>query len=1356
MIKFVTNSIRLPLNKGMKLLINIFGRFPFRYMAGMYLSVFLCLAVFPGYSQQSPPSQGIIQGIVTNTVNGNPVIGAKISVGTKTTFSTGGGIYFLTIDSSGVNNLVCVKSGFDQYDTIITVPSGGVIIQNISLLETPNPVQEVDAVLDSANLVVHVSWPTPVGPYELLYDDGIQENFSVWATAGNMNAVKFSSVGFPSKVTGGVINIGTSANYPAGSNPLVAFQVGIFDATGNGGVPGNMIAGPFNVLPASLGWVEFTFPQPVIIQGGDFYLVMIQGGNVPNAAGIAIDETNPQLRSYSHFVSGGSTWFPASGNLMMRARMEGPGGPPLMDAQQSALYYQIFRLHQGEELNPAAWVNVMSTTYNTCDDNSWADLPCGPYRWGVKAFYAGDRVSANTFSNVVGKCWTVSVSLQISLSCEGAALDRTSVKLVNLTYPDTVYTSYPDTTGLVPFQKVWKGTYQLTIQRFGYESNIQTLTLMVPTTIYLQLMQIKTPPTNLVVNDSSLMARWEMPFYQKTVFTENWTNGNFTANGWTQQGGTNWTISATLGNPAPSAQFNAAPSLSNYNVSLLSKSIDGEFATALIFKYDIYLDNYATTNINQMAVEIWNGTTWTILKNYTNSGGDFTWTTEEIDISAFSGTPFNLRFRAYGTESYDINNWNLDNISVTASEPAQQQAQCILGYYFYLGNAISGYTTKNGYQIPGNQVQYGTTYDACVRALYANGYSALTCTTFTSYFLWPATNIQGQPIENTAYITWNKPKMAGDSVPIIPPGLLGYSVYRDDSLIAVINNPDTLFYYDAGLEPGVYHYGVAARYDLTPYGFAGQTGEAIPAGPLHLTVNFGRGIPFYEPWDEGSFSFNEWRFTPAQANWSIFPADGNPAPSAVFSGLPVQMDYSFSLESPVLNAVPFGCAGIWLDFQLKLINQNPTGNEKMIVETYYNNSWHKGTEIVNTNGGTWAYYHLDLSVVKGKGFRIRFRAEGQNSADIEQWALDNIKISAICYPASNLEGTAFDNTALLTWKAPVCYEGTMLNEGFEEADFPPVNWTRQTTNTAATWVHTVAGSKTGVHSGEYSAGLAWDYYHQDEWLIAHHIYISGDLRFWSYAFQGSLHGDHYYVKASTDQGLTWEILLDLSTLPTFSSLNGLNDWVAPYLVDLSYYLGQTIEIAWNAVDGDGNGLWYPWAIDDCSVGTDKLKWTSEGGGVSSRNIASGGLIGYDVYRSSMKTRDFIKINDELVTDTFYYDPGLPYKQFWYYIKSQFIECEDAAPSDTVLVDIITQVESRSQTRVSIFPNPVSSLLTISSEEKMNEITLFSASGIELLTVKPDEKQRIMFNVTRFDPGIYILQIRFSKNVQNFKICITNN
>ncbi|MFZ4520182.1 MAG: choice-of-anchor J domain-containing protein [Bacteroidales bacterium] len=1290
------------------------------------------------YALTMPFSPAVLQGIVTNGANGLPVVGAKISVNGTFTWSTSGGIYTIAINPAGTFQVSCVKPGFENYlSAPVVFQPGGTSLLNIQLWESLNPPGNVNVSHDTVSQSVAVAWSSPSGAYELLYDDGLPDNFALWTTQGNMNALKFTPVGFPVKLTGGAIHIGSVSNYPPGSNPLTPFQVRIYDAAGAGGSPGNSIAGPFNVVPAGFGWVEFTLPAPVSISNGSFYIVMVQGGNAPNASGIAVDETNPQYRSYSRFVSGGGPWYPAGGNFMIRAKCEGSGGPVfLAEDPVNAGVSNVYRLRQGEEQNPSAWTPVGTTNSTMITDTSWFSLPCGPYRWGVKVQYSGNRWSPVAFSNILGKCWTAPVNIHLDLSCDSAKREGTSLRLVNAAYPDTAYAAVFDTAGNITLPHVWKGTYQLTIVKFGFDSIIQSVPVVAPVSLNLVLLQVKIAPANLVVNDSSLMARWDVPHFESNLFTEDWATGSLTANSWTIEGGSNWAISTAVGNPFPSVMFGTTPAQSNYSQFLTSKTISGQHSTLLKLRYDIFLDNYGTTTLNQMAVEIWDGSVWHTLENHTSSGGDIPWTSADIDISGYTAMDFKIRFHAFGGDTRDINNWNIDNIEVVASEPAQEQADCILGYYFYLGNVISGYTTKNAYPIPGNQVQFGQTYTACVRALYGSGYSDSVCTTFTSGFLYPVRNLHGYPIENAAFIAWEKPQEATDSTLGVPPGLTGYTITRGDSVIATVSNPDSLTFYDFGLEPGYYTYGVAANYDLTSYGFPGQSGQSIPAGPLHLTINWGRQLPFYESWDAGVFSFNEWRFTPSQGNWIIDPNEGLPSPAANFRWQPPVVDYDYALESPPFNGLPFNCAAIWLDFDLKLNDRNYTGTEKMFVEAYYNNAWHKKAEIKNTGSIPWTNYHIDISSARGKGFRVRFRASGQNSSEILNWFIDNVSIYPVCYPAADLEGAPVGSEIHLTWSPPACYGGNILNEGFEGIFFPPAQWTKQTANPSATWSHSTVNSLTGVHHGDYSAGVNWDYNHQDEWLIANNIYVNGDLTFWSYTYQGSLHLDHYYLKVSADQGNTWDIMMDMSALPPYPGPSGINAWITPYHVDLSMYDGETIDIAWHAVDGDGNGLWYPWAIDDCSIGADDHRQT---------------ILGYDVYRKNPGANFYGKINTTPVTDTAWTDSGLPLGQYRYFVQAQFAECVNSSNSDTVLVDLVTGTGSFMEHKMMVYPNPVTDHFTIESAADILEVSLFTADGKIAGNWSPAGTRKITIEATSLHSGLYLLMIRNRAETRFLKI-----
>jgi len=1314
-----------------------------RYVLSVLLFAEILLANPGLIALNKTASNPAIRGIVTNSATGAPVIGAKISINGNYKYSVAEGLYGMEVNPPGTYPVICTKPGFD---TLVSPPvsfqAGTFTKFDIRLYETANPCSPVFARLDTTEHLVSLKWNKPAGNYELLYDDGLEDAFTVWPLAGNMNALKFTPLAYPATIQGGSVNIGKVSDYLPGSNPLVPFHVAIMAANGPGGVPGSLLAGPVQVTPAAFGWIDFTLPSSLVITSGDFFIVMIQGSNAPDAAGLAVDVTIPHYRSYSRNVAGNGDWQMAYGNFMIRARLNGQGGPPLnLKSAGSAGNYKVWRLHQGEETNQLAWTLINTVSSTSADDMDWNNLPCGPYLWAVSAVYPGNRLSPPSLSNVIGKCWTAPVTINLAMSCSASGTAGTFVQLKNLVYPDTLYTMYSDSSGKMIFPSVWKGSYSVSAAKFGYQNYSGSLNVTGGCSFNLTLLQRKSPPTNLLIDSLSLKARWDVPFYNQTLLQEDWSGGSFTGTGWTVEGG-NWMISTSNGHPAPSAFFNWSPRVYNYNQSIVSPAITGPNSPILTLKYDISLLNLSSSVLDQLMVEISDGTAWQTLKTWNNSAGNIDWTRHEIDISAFANKTFRIRFRSAGADSYQVNGWYIDNILVYASESAHLLNQCIYGYNFYLNSILLASVTTNSFTIPGNVVRYDSVYNMCVVAIYTSGYSGSVCKTVKSHFLWPPGNFHGLARNDTVLLQWEKPVYSIDTTFYTPAGILGYNIFRDDSLHAFIAGADVNSYSDIGLDPGNYNYKVTAVYSLAPYGHPGQQGQSIASGPVSLQIHYGKPLPFFEPWDQGSFISNSWTFPAGTGNWAIVQSKGNPPPCASFSGLPQLTSYNLVLESPALDATIYTCAAIWLDFDLKLENYLATGTEKLVLDVNYNRSWYQKIEFTNTGITGWMHYHIEISAVKQKGFKFRFRATGANSSNIQDWLIDNIHVYPVCLPAENLAGDAMGMDTHLEWNPPRCNGGgNAMNEGFEEPYFPPPAWDRIINNTSATWGHTAVSSPLGAHSGDYSAGLYWDYNAQNEWLIARNMYVSGNLKFWSLAYQGSSHGDHYYVKASTDHGQSWVTLLDMSALPTYPGQGGYNHWQEPYVIDMSPYLGDVVDIAWNAVDANGQGLWYYWAIDDCTMGTKKFGF-------------AGAQPYYDVYRKSPGGTVFSKINLLPVSDTSYIDTNLPQGQYKYYIQIVNQDCDKALTSDTVIIDVITSVpQIKGSAGIVIYPNPAHEALYIKSVLPVAEVELINPLGKIVQRFYCHDRRDLELSISGTSPGFYILRLMLTNATINYNLII---
>ena len=69
-----------------------------------------------------------------------------------------------------------------------------------------------------------------------------------------------------------------------------------------------------------------------------------------------------------------------------------------------------------------------------------------------------------------------------------------------------------------------------------------------------------------------------------------------------------------------------------------------------------------------MAVEALGRRHMAHLKTYTNMNGNIPWTSETLDISRLQRYNVQDPFPCFGVDSYDINNWNIDNIYIVATD----------------------------------------------------------------------------------------------------------------------------------------------------------------------------------------------------------------------------------------------------------------------------------------------------------------------------------------------------------------------------------------------------------------------------------------------------------------------------------------------------------------------------------------------------------------------------------------------------------------------------------------------------------------------------------------------------------------
>ena len=756
-------------------------------------------------------SSGTLEGTVTNALTGDPIIGAEVSAGSSSTLTLGpDGSYSMSINP-GDYDVTCSLEGYESETQTATIESGETTTLDFQLNESAvppaGPVTAELVPVDNDNVLIR--WGLPGGSYEIIYDDGGAENITAWMQEGNMNALRFTPAGYPCIVQGGKINIG-DGTYPPGDN-LQPFDVAVYDDDGENGYPGTELQ-RITVTPTDYGWVEFSGFNDTI-PDGDFYIVMIQGGDFPDCAGLAVDETAPVMRSYSRFVTGGAPWSPAGyTDFMIRAIVSGPGfSGSLSDIDQKympvsrisegsvfqkqpprtasgkvgiakyvpidngktgdsrdILGFKIWRLTQGQENDPDLWTVVGETTDTQITDDSWESLPAGAYLWAVESKYSGDRYSIPVFSNFIGKDWTAEVTVNVTLS-SGDSPKGVLVTLTNNdSLPEHQYQATTDSTGIIVFPEVWKGNYNMTAYKFFYDLWEQdNFDIMGDMSIDVYLLETTMPPTALTVDGHTLIANWQAPGINLEILDEDWSSGSFATNEWTfDPGQGNWGIIGS-GNPGPSAQFNWAPSQTNYSYALVSKELSGLGIPIVKLDFDIYLNNYSTSTTENMDVEVYDGTSWNLVKHYDNQGGSISWTSESVNITDYSNGPFRIRFRANGANSFNINWWWVDNIHVYGEISDTKNEKGVIGYNVYLKEQgapqymLVGYTSDTTYTYSDQNIVWGNWYTAAVSAIYASGPSDKSTYDFQSSYLPPPTEIAGEDIGHSADITWSNPQGGG-------------------------------------------------------------------------------------------------------------------------------------------------------------------------------------------------------------------------------------------------------------------------------------------------------------------------------------------------------------------------------------------------------------------------------------------------------------------------------------------------------------------------------------------------------------------------------------------------------------------
>lgn len=532
------------------------------------------------------------------------------------------------------------------------------------------------------------------------------------------------------------------------------------------------------------------------------------------------------------------------------------------------------------------------------------------------------------------------------------------------------------------------------------------------------------PPSCLFVDPVSLEATWCKPLI--TALDEDFEDPEFPPAGWQanpEEDGWYRTDSSTGGCTIPdwtSFYALACDSPNGSVIYLITPPMDLRESEGFELTFNSFYDG----SFGALAFIEWStngGETWEMLYQVMPNPG---WTSLTISLEEFSGPegPEQIMFSFKADDNGPLTAiWAIDNVKIQVPYPPADY----LDFYIYLDDEIVDTTTETTWNFA--PLVFGQSYTAGIKAHYAGGLSEGNYYIFTSEYLFPPDSLEGTAPDDAAILTWYPPSdsccpPSGQ----LPEGLLGYNIYKDQEFLAYTpHDPPGVYtqqgFVEEGITPGYYEYTVTAVYDLTPFGYPGDTAESVPEGPAVICSVYCFELEFTESWDAGTFEDNNW--IAEGENWTVSNTLGNPAPSAQFSWDPVQDNYSLALESNCLTSLGMTEGNIWLDFDLKLDNPSRlSGLESMNVQVWNweTESW-SSVAVYNNGDGSfgWTPQHLDITLeAMNSIFNVRFLAEGVQSSGIIGWNIDNIHIYRSCGAPFGLYSVVYPQAIELFWEGP--------------------------------------------------------------------------------------------------------------------------------------------------------------------------------------------------------------------------------------------------------------------------------------------------------------------------------------------------
>lgn len=489
-------------------------------------------------------------------------------------------------------------------------------------------------------------------------------------------------------------------------------------------------------------------------------------------------------------------------------------------------------------------------------------------------------------------------------------------------------------------------------------------------------------------------------------------------------------------------------------------------------------------------------------------------------------------------------------------------------------------------------------------------------------------------------------------------------------------------------------------------------------------------LPFEEDFTSGIFETNGWEVE--GTNWQIAGQMGHPAPAVKFHYAPVLENYDVSLISPLLNGNSVTDCRIYLDFDIKFDDNTATGNEKLFVEIFSDTSWNEVAQLSSNGDFDWTSKKINITThSRSKLFKIRFRAVGINTLDINSWLIDNINVHMVCEPPINLYYSEEDpfhyNEITLSWDAP----------GYVE---PPV-WKH--------WDNGINNSGVGLNdSGTFYVAIRFTPAQLIQ-LGLPSICVQ-KIKFFPYStggplvlkiWQGSGYPQLVYSQpVNTYIPGEWN-LFDLDTLKSIDRTQEL--WIGYQVTNDDGQWTAGVDSG-PAVAGFGDMISTDGVTWDQLSGYDmNYNWNLQAyiGPVPPEDTCI--TIGYNIYRDE----EFLATTIE----TSYLDILPEYTFHCYEVTALYNDGESDDSNESCLWIDVDKIDINS---VTLNPNPATDIVNIQLVPGISkiEITDLKGSFVSTYSINPLSNQ-FPINVSDYTPGIYLMRFSGNKVILEKKLVI---